>query len=143
MEEWKSRYDKNKTRCRKQWLGEDMENVYILTIESYEWTKIYGVFTDKEILLENYLYLLEHSCDATDYPKDLGLCIYNPKLNEMYMEIYYELCEGGREEIGAKITQISLIEIWGEDVNEKITASLRIANSKKEKEITRRAVLNI
>ena len=72
-----------------------MENIYILTIESYEWTKLYGVFSDKEALLKNYLYLLEHSCDATDYPDDLGLCIYNPKINEMYMEFYYELCEGG------------------------------------------------
>ena len=103
-----------------------MENVYILTIESYEWTKMYGVFTDKEALLENYLYLLEHSCDATDCPKDLGLCIYTPKLNEMYMEFYYELCEGGREE-----------------VNEKIEAGLQIANSKKEKEEAWREVLGI
>ena len=120
-----------------------MENVYILTIESYEWTKMYGVFTDKDILLENYLYLLEHSCDATNYQKDLGLCIYTAKLNEMYMEFYYELCEGGREEIGAKIPQILPIEIWCEEVNEKIEASLQIANSKKVKEEEWRAVLNI
>ena len=120
-----------------------MENIYILTIESYEWTKIYGVFTDKEVLLENYLYLLEHSCDATDYPKYLGLCIYTAKLNEMYMEFYYELCEGGREEIASKIPSISPIEIWGEDVNEKIEASLQIAKSKKAKEEAWHEVLGI
>lgn len=120
-----------------------MENLYILTIESYEWTKMYGVFTDKEALLENYLYLLEHSCDATDYPDDLGLCIYNPKLNEMHMESYYELCEGGREEIAAKIPQISPLEIWGEEVNKKIEASLQIANSRKKKEEEWSALLGI
>lgn len=119
------------------------ENVYILTIESYEWTKLYGVFTDKDVLLENYLYLLEHSCDASNYPKDLGLCVYTAKLNKMYMEFYYELCEGGREEIGAKIPQITPTEIWGEEVNAKIEASLQIANSKKAKEEARREVLGI
>lgn len=120
-----------------------MENVFILTIESYEWTKIYGVFTDKEVLLENYLYLLEHSCDATDYPKDLGLCIYNPKLNEIYKEFYYELCEGGREEIGAELPSISPTEIWGEEVRKKIEESVQIANSKKKKEEMWRELLGI
>ena len=52
----------------------------------------------------------------------------------MYSEVYYELCEGGREEIGAKIPQVSPKEIWGEEVNKKIEASLQIANNKKEKE---------
>ena len=120
-----------------------MENIYILTIESYEWTKLYGVFSDKDALLKNYLYLLEHSGDATDYPDDLGLCIYNPKMNEMYMESYYELCEGGREEIVAKIPQISPLETWGESVTEKIAASLQIANAKKQKEEEWRTLLGI
>lgn len=121
-----------------------MENVYILTIESYEWTEIYGVFTNKEVLLEKYLYLLEHSCDATDYSGNPGLCIYIPKVNDIYMESYYEICEGGREKIVAELPDISPMEIWGEEVNKKIEASLQIANSKKEKEEANlRALLDI
>ena len=121
-----------------------MENIYILTIESYEWTKLYGVFADKDALLKNYLYLLEHSYDASDdYPDNLGLCIYNPKMNEMYMESYYELCEGGREKISANIPQISPLEIWGESVTEKIAESLQIENAKKQKEAEWNALLGI
>ena len=66
--------------------GTNMKNteIYIVTIESYEWTKLYGVFSDKEF--------------------------------------YYELCEGGREEIAE---------------------SLQIANAKKKKEAEWNALLGI
>ena len=113
-----------------------MENVnlYLLTTETYESTTIYGIFSDKSILLEKYLYLLEHDYIAHEYTAPHGACIYQLQNNVAYIDSYYEICDGGLEYLGSSILEVDPVDIWGNMVKEKIAASRMLAQMKAQKE---------